>query len=225
MKTEKEKASVNLLYRTKWLLDFLVFIALYPFGLEDLAGECWKWIKGYEGLYQISNFSRVKSFFLRKGSTSIKCSQGVMILRPHLTKNGYLMVSLSKNREGKDFLIHRLVAQTFIPNPKNKATVNHKNSDKFNNCVENLEWQTQSENNEHAVKTGLTPSGENCKYSKLTEEQVKYILEHYKPRDPQYSGAALARKFNVSPGTITNIIHGKTYKNITKDTKGDENFE
>ncbi len=218
MKTEKEKAQTKLLYRTKWIPTFLIFIAFYPFHLEDLPGEVWKWIFGFEGLYQISNFGRVKSFYVRKGK------QGILILKPHLTRNGYLNIKLNKNGEGKDFLIHRLVAQAFIPNPENKSTVNHKDGNKFNNCVENLEWQTQSENNHHAVNTGLSKSGEDCKFSKLTNEQVRYIRENYIPRDSEFGGAALARKFNVSKANISNLLKGKTYKNIDKN-EGVENFE
>lgn len=219
MKTEKvkakEKEQIKLLYRTKYLPDFLAFIALYPFHTEDLEGEIWAYIKGYEGLYQISNYGRIKSFAIRKYST------GAMILKPKLAKNGYLMVSLNKNRKGRYFLIHRIVAQTFIPNPENKSTVNHKDGNKFNNCVENLEWQTQSENNHHAVNTGLSKSGEDCTFAKLTKEDVKFIREHYMPRDLEYSGAALAKKFNVSTSCINLILHGKTYKNAG----GEKNFE
>ena len=96
--------------------------------------EEWRDIAGYEGLYQVSNFGRVKS--LNYNHTIGK----ERILKPSITKRGYLMVVLFKNKKGKTFLIHRLVAQAFIPNPNNYPCVNHKSEIKTQNNVENLEW-------------------------------------------------------------------------------------
>ena len=137
-----------------------------------------------------------------------------MILQPHLTRNGYLNIRLNKNGEGKDFSIHRLVAKAFIPNPESKSFINHKDGNRFNNYFENLEWSTPSENNQHALKMGLSKSGANRSDAKLTNEDVKFIRENYIPRDSEFGGAALARKFNVSVPCINFIIKGKTYKNI-----------
>ena len=95
--------------------------------------EIWKDIEGYEGLYQVSNLGRVKS--LRRN----------IILRQGITRNGYEIVNLYKNKS-KYFLIHRLVANVFIPNPNNYPIVNHKDENKLNNCVDNLEWCTQKYN-------------------------------------------------------------------------------
>lgn len=92
--------------------------------------EIWKDIKGYEGLYQISSHGRVKSFLRYK-----------KILKPILKTDGYLCVNLCKPL--KKFSIHRLVAEAFIPNPDNLPQVNHKDEDKTNNHVVNLEWCTQ----------------------------------------------------------------------------------
>ena len=92
--------------------------------------EIWKDIEGYEGLYQVSNFGRVRS--LKNGK--------VRILKPLTNKNGYLRVQLYKNNSLKTIFIHRLVAMAFIPNPNNLPMVNHKDEDKTNNIVSNLEW-------------------------------------------------------------------------------------
>ena len=92
--------------------------------------EVFKDVKGYEGYYEISNLGRVRS-------TSYK---GVKILKPFITKKGYLNVIFCVKRKTEHKLIHRLVAEAFIPNVNNYSTVNHKDENKLNNCVENLEW-------------------------------------------------------------------------------------
>ena len=109
--------------------------------------ELWKDIKDYEGFYQVSNLGRVKSL-----SRSIYDSRGYMIYRkgkikkPSVDKNGYPQIGLCKNGTVITRKIHRLVAETFIPNPENKPEINHKDEDKLNNCVDNLEWVTEKEN-------------------------------------------------------------------------------
>ena len=89
--------------------------------------EIFKDIKNYEGLYQVSNLGRVYSYYKNK------------ILFPGNNK-GYLQINLTKDKISKKFFIHRLVAETFIPNPNNLPCVNHIDEDKTNNCVDNLEW-------------------------------------------------------------------------------------
>lgn len=113
--------------------------------------EEWLPIKGYEGLYEISNLGVIRSLdriAQRKdrwgGDTSVSVKGRV--LRPIKMKNGYLSVSLSKDGYAKNFLIHRLVASAFIPNEDTKMTVNHKNENKADNRAENLEWMTLPEN-------------------------------------------------------------------------------
>ena len=111
----------------------------------------WKDIEGYEELYMVSDMGEVKSLPKnhRYGSKVEK------ILKGRAEKDGYLRVNLSKNGKTKDFRIHRLVAAAFIPNSKNKPTVNHINADKLDNRMSNLEWATYSEQNEHLYKMGL----------------------------------------------------------------------
>ena len=100
--------------------------------------EIWKDINGYEGLYQVSNLGNVKSLKTNK------------ILSP--VGKEYKHVILYNKGDRKTLKIHRLVAEAFIPNPENKPQVNHKDEDKYNNIVENLEWCTHEENMNHGTK-------------------------------------------------------------------------
>ena len=101
--------------------------------------EIFRDVKGYEGYYEISNLGRVRS-------TSYK---GVKILKPFITKKGYLNVIFCVKWKTEHKLIHRLVAEAFIPNPNNLPEVNHKNRDISDNTVDNLEWVSKQENIDH----------------------------------------------------------------------------
>jgi aspartate carbamoyltransferase regulatory subunit len=106
--------------------------------------EIWKDVDGYEGLYQVSNTGEVKSL----GNDA---SRKEKILKNFLMPTGYYSVILCKNRKIKRFYVHRLVGLAFIPNPTNKATINHIDGKKGNNLYSNLEWCTQKENIRHAM--------------------------------------------------------------------------
>lgn len=101
--------------------------------------EIWKDIIGYEGLYQVSNLGRVKS--LGNGK-----SKKEKILKQGTNSCGYYQIKLYQNGKYKTYKIHRLVAQTFLDNPNNYYSVNHRDENKQNNCIENLEWCTQEYN-------------------------------------------------------------------------------
>ncbi len=114
--------------------------------------EIWKDIVGYENKYQVSNLGNIKSLETWTGDKYIKREK---LLKNILYGNSYYYVSLSKNGKVKRFKVNRLVAQAFIPNPKNKPQVNHIDGNKLNNKADNLEWCTQSENMKHASMFGL----------------------------------------------------------------------
>lgn len=118
--------------------------------------EIWKDIKGYEDLYKVSNFGKIKSLERINQIGNNKYVTFEKILKHHINKKrGYCQVNLCKNGTRKLFTCHRLVAETFIPNMDNKKYVNHIDGNKTNNCIDNLEWCTHSENINHAYRNNL----------------------------------------------------------------------
>ena len=109
---------------------------------KEYLNEIWKPIKGYEGLYEVSNFGRIKSLKFGKER----------ILKGSKDKYGYLQVVLSKNNKSKTFKVHRLVSEAFIPNPDNLPQVNHKDENPSNNNVNNLEWCDKTYNNNYGTR-------------------------------------------------------------------------
>jgi hypothetical protein len=125
------------------------------FKIDDLENEIWKPIKGYDQ-YFASNMGRIKcSNFGNTGEERLK--------KLTILKNGYLNVVLIKNTIKTTYFVHRLIAETFLENPENKLIVNHKNSIRNDNRVENIEWCTSSENTKHMYKQGYKVSEETKK--------------------------------------------------------------
>lgn len=104
--------------------------------------EVWKDIPGYEGLYQASTLGRIRGLKRCVGGRM----QGAMILKQAIHRDGYMKVALTKNHHRKDYQSHRLIGLTFIPNPEGLPQINHKDENKTNNAIENLEWCTRSYN-------------------------------------------------------------------------------
>ena len=164
--------------------------------------EIFKSIKGFEGYYEISNLGNVRS-------TSYK---GTKILKS--AGKRYLQVLLCINQIKTHKLVHRLVAEAFIPNPNNYPVVNHKDGNKKNNTVDNLEWCTTDYNNQHAKKTNLLQRYEDRPAAKLTKEKVLNIPKYIE------MGATtddLAKLFNVSRRCIDNIFEGKNWTGLGID--------
>ena len=133
-------------------------------------------------------------------------------LKHSMSGTGYLTVYV----DGKNELLHRLVAETFLHNPDNLPCVNHKDGNKLNNSIDNLEWCTYSENNLHAYKTGLKSyahgNGDASANHKLSSKDVAYIRSVYKKGDHLYGATALAKKYKVSIGCITKVVHRATWR-------------
>lgn len=164
--------------------------------------EEWKEIKGFED-YHISNLGRVKSF---------KIYTEGKILSLNMTKQGYYHVILYANKVEKGMKVHRLVATAFIPNPESKPQVNHIDGNKANNIVSNLEWNTASENQFHALGLGLSTSIKGTRHgmSKLTEEQVIDILN--KGKYDTFS--KIGKDYGVSRKTIEQILKREKWTHI-----------
>lgn len=166
--------------------------------------EEWRQVEGFESYY-VSNMGRVYNTLTKR-----------FIGNKNSDKYGYKRVKLSKLGARKPIDVHRLVAETFIPNPLNLKCVNHKDGNKENNTVDNLEWCTYSDNNKHAIKMGLTnhPKGEDIKISKLKESDIRFIRENYKPNSKEYNYRKLAQRFGVSKRTIYNCVKGIIWKDL-----------
>lgn len=187
----------------------------------DLLNEIWKDIPGYEGLYKASNLGRIKS--LERMVYHRICGKKYIherILSTRISKRGYVTVAILKNGKYNYFLLHRLVALTFIPNPLNLPEVNHigkypdgREGNKLDNRAISLEWNTRKENMNHAKENGLlvpTRKGEDSNLSKLTEKEVLEIRN----KANTFSGVELSKQYNVSTALISMIINKKIWSHI-----------
>lgn len=183
--------------------------------LDDLEGEIWRDISGYEGVFQISDKGRVKGlertskYTTSNGNTACRTNPE-MIFRCGEDAGGYKQVTIAYDGVPLRRRIHRLVANAFIPNPNNLPQVNHIDGNKHNNTVENLEWMTSQENIIHAHTTGLASpkSGAEASGAKLTWDDVRFIRAN-----TELSRKELALRFGVVGEVISNVVKYKTYKN------------
>lgn len=161
--------------------------------------EEWRPIKGYEGLYEASNMGRVKSLHFGKE----------IILKQSEWSSGYMKANLSKDGTTNLKLVHRLVAIAFIKNPNNYEFVNHKDGNKKNNAVDNLEWCTRKQNTHHAIKTGLMRP--------LISPKPIMAYKDDKLVGVFRSIGECAEKLNCNIGNIGSVPHGrrKTHHGFT----------
>jgi len=170
---------------------------------ELIEGETWLPVEGYEGLYEVSDFARVRSLGPRRRGNS-------KLIKQQTISKGYLFVALSKDGKVKTTSLHRTVAKAFIPNPLNLPQVNHIDGNKLHNLIPNLEWVTHQQNMTHAQVTGLLkPRGEDNILHKLTNEDVRYII------GSNESNVDLGKKFKVSSSAIQGVRTGKSWVHIT----------
>ena len=167
----------------------------------------WKDIIGYENEYQINQFGEIRTL---KDSPKLKKYN---VLKPQINKrNGYVYQMLYKNGKEKLLRVHRLVAMAFLPNPNNLPQVNHKNGDKTENRVENLEWCSQEQNKIHEFKTGLEKKKKKKKAAvrKTNEKKSKRVVRTMGDEKIEYESATVAaRKNNVGISTICRYCNKK----------------
>jgi hypothetical protein len=176
--------------------------------------EVWKDVKGYEGLFQVSNKGIVKSYdrYVKHSHSSLRIQKG-RTLNLFYNKDKYRYVTFELDGVIRQPVVHRLVAIAFIPNPDNKPCVNHIDCNKSNNKVENLEWCTPFENTQHAKQNNLLPTGEKHGRVKLTEIQVLEIRKHHTPKG-MYNTKYFSTKYCVSTTTINFIVSRKIWKHV-----------
>lgn len=201
--------------------------------------EEWKDIKGYEGLYQVSNLGRVKSLdrYITKSNGVVQFKKGI-IKTPKVNSDEYHTVTLSKNGRNKTIGIHILVAQHFIPNPENKLEVNHKDFDRKNNSVNNLEWCTHQENIKYSADNGrykmrnyigiCNPNYGNHKLSAFYKENPEIAIKKLARKNEQNGRAVKIKLYDHDMNYIGRFdwIGGCAQylidNNITKSTSIDD---
>lgn len=183
----------------------------------DLENEEWRPIVGYEGLYEVSNFGRVKRKEKRVYSEVRNCYINKKEqLCPQFTDKYKYVNLVVYGLKTKRALLHRIIANAFIPNPYNKSEVNHIDGNKLNNSIDNLEWVTRSENTIHAYRNNLIPSGENHPKSKLTNLQVIDIYKRIKNGE---TCKKISKEFNLTEYTIRDIKFKRRWINIINKLK------
>lgn len=176
----------------------------------DSVPEIWKAVKGFEGMYEVSNMGRVRSLDreilqLSRSGTLVSIRHKGRVLREWTMDNGYSSIRFC----GRTRLVHHLVLEAFVgPCPDGFEACHDPDHTRTNNALSNLRWDTPSANQMDRVKHGTSNRGERSPVSKLTEQQAIEILN-----SPE-SGIDLARRFGVSRPTICDIRTGRTWAHL-----------
>lgn len=185
--------------------------------------ETWKDITEYEGVYQISNLGRVKSLSRYKNGIHGKHMTKEKILKRLINKGGYSYIVLNYKKNRKHMLVHRLVVCEFLENKFNKKYVNHKDGNKINNDIKNLEWVTASENSSHAFRLGLRKPtlGLINGMAKFSENEILLIREMFENKQLIEDGHSIcinkkevAKIFGTTHKYIDSILKRRVWKHI-----------
>lgn len=163
------------------------------------GNEVWKDVLGYEGQYQVSNIGNVYSVE-RRDSRGNKC--GGFTLKPAITSVGYLQVKLHKNGVGEHKYVHRVVAEAFVPNQNNYLEINHKDENKANNHVENLEWCTREYNMNYGERTEKVSQKLSKKVRAVNVETGEVVI---------FSSTVEARSKGYAIGAVSEACRGIYY--------------
>ncbi len=171
--------------------------------------EIWKDIPGYEGIYQASNIGRIRNLeYIITEVNGKRRKRRARVLSNKLPKGArYYQLHLHKERDCKLFRVHQLVAMAFLPNPLNLPEVNHKDHDKLNNLLSNLEWCDHPYNNMESVNFHKK-YGQNLYNSKLKEADIPFIRQRLAKKE---SCASIAKDYKISKGTIQSIKSGQSW--------------
>lgn len=172
-------------------------------------------IPGYKGLYALTKDGRVWSYPKHWSGGKHK-GKWLVVYKASGKKNldSYWGLSLQKNSKQKFHLIHRLLAKTYIPNPKNLPQVNHRDGDKSNNIVLNLEWATPSQNQLHSFKIGTNHQGIDHHNAKLTPNKVREIRTGVIPGTRTNGFESWARRFKVDANVIKYVYYGRFWRHV-----------
>ncbi len=175
----------------------------------NLENEYWVDVNGYEGIYQVSNMGRIKSY---SRLLSVDSIGRLRVLSAD--KFGYIRCGLNKDDKRTTIKVHRLVAEHFIPNPENKEQVNHKNMIKSDNRVENLEWATRSENTKHSYDNDskrVRQFGVLCHFSKLNNSD---IINIFRLNSEGNSRLEISKIYNIHTKTLSRILTRKSWCHV-----------
>jgi hypothetical protein len=174
---------------------------------KEIPNEIWRQVPGYEGLYEVSNIGRVRSFVYNRRYASHK---GSHMLHPSNGNHGYLMVSLHGTKKHRNICVHCLVALAFIGPRPEKHDIHHLNSNPHDNRSENLCYLLESEH----LKTirPNPPKGEKSPNAKITESDVRMMRKLYE--SGAYAKRQLARMYGLSQKTARAVIERKSWKHV-----------
>ena len=184
---------------------------------ENNRIEIWKDYKDYEGLYQASNLGRLRSLdrWVKSKSGSVRFCKG-KILKLCTDKYGYLKVGLWKNNKVKTYYVHHLVAEVFLPNPNNYKEVNHKDEDKTNNSVENLEWCSAKYNSNYGTRNErMSKSLTNNIYTSRKVDVYDLDMNFIETLP---SSKECGRKYKVHHSNVRNCCNGGKWSDKTHTT-------
>lgn len=181
--------------------------------------EIWKPVPGFEKLYLVSNTGRIKAnakaVSTSRNGTIYVAQRKERELSFTIDRYGYYKVVLQENKRKKFTTVHRVVGAAFISNPQNLPQINHKDGNKLNNNVDNLEWCTSQQNVVHAYKTGLSKNvqkGENHHLTNLTNDLVIKIRQEMKEGKRNKD---IEKEYNLSRSAVSRIRNNQSFKDIT----------
>jgi hypothetical protein len=175
-----------------------------------MRSEVWKPIFRFEN-YEISNFGNIRTYNITNNKKSIK----PRLMKKQVDKDGYYRIALINNKKSYNLPVHRLVLSSFLGIDNEKPICNHKDGDKQNNKLSNLEWTTYSGNVRHAIDSGLVTFkyGSDHKNSKLTKPQALEIIARYNKGEKVNK---FYQDYNVSKAQVYRILNGENWKNIDR---------